>query len=60
MLFLLVSISSSLKLGKYKGNIMSMDAVEVKDVNATKVVSFWTVEEKKNYWVDADLVCWSL
>ena len=39
---------------------MSMDAVEVKDVNATKVVSFWTVEEKKNYWVDADLVCWSL
>ena len=60
MLFLLVSISSSLKLGKYKGNIMSMDAVEVKDVNPTKVVSFWTVEEEKNYWVDADLVCWSL
>lgn len=54
MLFLLESISSSLKHGKYKGNIMSMDAVEVKGVNATKVVSFRTVEEEKNYWVDAE------
>ena len=36
---------------------MSMDAVEVKGVNATKVVSFRTVEEEKNYWVDADLFC---
>ena len=60
MLFLLGSISSSLKHGKYKGNIMSMDAVEVKGVNATKAVSFRTAEEEKNYWVDADLFCWSL